>query len=111
MGEISEMQWEKAIPKDQSQNHFKKRFSRQGKKVRLLLAEVVDNLIWTYALRVASIYDIIEALLLFERNKNAFTINRSCDRLAISKNAPQLFGLPSGGLPVYVATISKSGRC
>ena len=27
MGEISEMQWEKAIPKDQSQNHFKKRFA------------------------------------------------------------------------------------
>lgn len=65
MGEISEMQWEKAIPKDQSQNHFKNDL-QQGKKVRLLLAEVVDNLIW-HRFRVASIYDIIEALLLFER--------------------------------------------
>jgi hypothetical protein len=27
MGEISEMQWKKAMPKDQSQNHFKKRFA------------------------------------------------------------------------------------
>ena len=39
---------------------------QQGKKVRLLLAEVVDNLIW-HRFRVASIYDIIEPLLLFER--------------------------------------------
>lgn len=29
--EISEMQWEKAIPKDQSQNHFKKRFAARQK--------------------------------------------------------------------------------
>ena len=43
-----------------------KEYVQQGKKVRLLLAEVVDNLIW-HRFRVASIYDIIEALLLFER--------------------------------------------
>lgn len=65
MGEISEMQWEKPYqkinPKIISKNDL-----QQGKKVRLLLAEVVDNLIW-HRFRVASIYDIIEALLLFER--------------------------------------------
>ena len=60
MGEISEMQWEKAIPKDQSQNHFKKRFAA-GQK-----SSASANLIW-HRFRVASIYDIIEALLLFER--------------------------------------------